>query len=117
MISSHPNIIEFYDWNTVQHNNQKEIFILLEYCEKGSLMDYMNQQKNLNEKEILDKFYQICLAVSHLHSIKPHPIIHRDLKVENILIDNNNTLKLCDFGSATCISVKLYTYYYLILLL
>ncbi|EDL20103.1 cyclin G associated kinase, isoform CRA_e, partial [Mus musculus] len=52
---------------------------------------------------ILKIFYQTCRAVQHMHRQKP-PIIHRDLKVENLLLSNQGTIKLCDFGSATTIS-------------
>ena len=42
--------------------------------------------------------YQTCLAIERMHSLG---ITHRDLKIENILFDNNGFVKLCDFGSAT----------------
>lgn len=45
-------------------------------------------------------FYQTCKAVAHMHSQTP-PIQHRDLKIENLLISAEGTIKLCDFGSAT----------------
>lgn len=45
-------------------------------------------------------FYQTCKAVAHMHSQNP-PIIHRDLKIENLLISADSTIKLCDFGSST----------------
>lgn len=45
-------------------------------------------------------FYQTCKAVSHMHSQNPK-IIHRDLKIENLLISSDGNIKLCDFGSAT----------------
>ena len=49
---------------------------------------------------VLRVFYQTCRAVQHMHKQKP-PIIHRDLKVENLLLSDQGMLKLCDFGSAT----------------
>uniref|UniRef100_A0A8V0YJ21 Cyclin G associated kinase n=1 Tax=Gallus gallus TaxID=9031 RepID=A0A8V0YJ21_CHICK len=52
---------------------------------------------------VLKIFYQTCRAVQHMHKQKP-PIIHRDLKVENLLISNQGTIKLCDFGSATTVA-------------
>ena len=50
--------------------------------------------------DILTLFYQTCKAVQHMHKQSP-PIIHRDLKVENLLVGKDRKVKLCDFGSAT----------------
>uniref|UniRef100_A0A4W5JLN8 Protein kinase domain-containing protein n=1 Tax=Hucho hucho TaxID=62062 RepID=A0A4W5JLN8_9TELE len=52
---------------------------------------------------VLKIFYQSCRAVQHMHKQKP-PIIHRDLKIENLLISHQGTIKLCDFGSSTTIA-------------
>lgn len=57
-------------------------------------------QEGLTEEEILHLFCDVCEAVSCLHHSQP-PIIHRDLKIENILIREHCTYLLCDFGSAT----------------
>lgn len=64
----------------------------------GNLRDYIDNSPHLSETIRLKLFFNICLAVAHLHSID---VVHRDLKLENVLIDDNNSLKLCDFGSAT----------------
>lgn len=49
---------------------------------------------------VLQIFYQTCRAVQHLHHQQP-PIVHRDLKLENLLLSAAHTVKLCDFGSCT----------------
>jgi AP2-associated kinase len=54
----------------------------------------------LNERQILRIFADICNAVSALHYRRPQPILHRDIKLENILIDSHQSFVLCDFGSA-----------------
>jgi serine/threonine protein kinase len=47
---------------------------------------------------------QICLGVAYMHSFNP-PIVHRDLKIENVLL-NNGQFKLCDFGSCTTLKIE-----------
>ena len=67
----------------------------------GTLVDYLNHrlENRPQEPEILYIFSQICSAVAHMHSFSPC-ISHRDIKVENVLL-NNGKFKLCDFGSCT----------------
>lgn len=78
-----------------------EVFILMEYCTGGHLVDFMNTRltERLAEHEILKIFSDICQGVAHMHTQNP-PIIHRDLKIENVLISGQE-YKVCDFGSAT----------------
>ena len=53
-----------------------------------------------SETEVLEVFCDVCRAVSRLHHCQT-PIIHRDLKVENVLKSESGAYVLCDFGSAT----------------
>jgi AP2-associated kinase len=59
----------------------------------------------LTEAEILQIFVDVCEGVALMHSMKP-PLLHRDLKVENILQASTTSYKLCDFGSATAVAPK-----------
>ena len=81
---------------------QKEILIIMEYVNGISLRDYYNKQirnqENLSEQKerVLKHFFsQIFSAMSYLH--KNH-MAHRDIKLENILLDKNNQIKIIDFG-------------------
>ncbi|KAL8770198.1 MAG: hypothetical protein Q9209_004040 [Squamulea sp. 1 TL-2023] len=81
-----------------------EVFLLMEYCNGGGLIDFMNTrlQNRLTEPEVLKIFSDTAMGVACMHYLKP-PLLHRDLKVENILITssgNTKRYKLCDFGSA-----------------
>ncbi|XP_049434119.1 AP2-associated protein kinase 1-like isoform X5 [Epinephelus fuscoguttatus] len=79
-----------------------EVLILMDFCRGGQVVNLMNQrlQTGFTEAEVLQIFCDTCEAVAHLHHCKT-PIIHRDLKVENILLHDRGHYVLCDFGSAT----------------
>ena len=74
----------------------------MEYCPGGGIIDMMNRRlrERLTEPEILTIFVDVCEGLAAMHSLKP-PLLHRDLKVENILQSSPASYKLCDFGSAT----------------
>ncbi|KAK7075566.1 BMP-2-inducible protein kinase, partial [Halocaridina rubra] len=78
-----------------------EVLLLMTFCRKH-LLHIMNDRLStgLTEAEVLKIFCDVCDAVSRLHHLNP-PVIHRDLKVENILINTDGSYVLCDFGSAT----------------
>jgi AP2-associated kinase len=80
-----------------------EVFLLMEFCQGGGLIDFMNTrlQNRLTEPEILKIFTDVAEGVACMHYLKP-ALMHRDLKVENVLISVSGTAKtykLCDFGS------------------
>ncbi|KAG0367330.1 hypothetical protein BGZ54_004052 [Gamsiella multidivaricata] len=101
-LGKHKNIVEYMDSCMGKlEGGGYEVLILMEYCGGGPVIDLMNRrlQHRLTEPEILKIFSNVCEAVAYLHYSDP-PILHRDIKVENILLSNND-YKLCDFGSAT----------------
>ncbi|KAK6634789.1 hypothetical protein RUM44_000036 [Polyplax serrata] len=104
-LSGHPNIIQYLAAasvdKTVSSHGKNEYLILTELCSKGNLVDCLNNRTTpLSPYVICRIFWQTCKAVQHMHSQVP-PVIHRDLKIENLLISKDNTIKLCDFGSCT----------------
>ncbi|XP_047422304.1 cyclin-G-associated kinase isoform X2 [Sciurus carolinensis] len=108
-LSGHPNIVQFCSAASIgkeeSDTGQAEFLLLTELC-KGQLVEFLKRVESkgpLSCDTILKIFYQTCRAVQHMHRQKP-PVIHRDLKVENLLLSNQGTIKLCDFGSATTIS-------------
>ncbi|XP_068399725.1 cyclin-G-associated kinase isoform X1 [Eschrichtius robustus] len=108
-LSGHPNIVQFCSAASIgreeSDTGQAEFLLLMELC-RGQLVEFLKKIESkgpLSCDTVLKIFYQTCRAVQHMHRQKP-PIIHRDLKVENLLLSNQGTIKLCDFGSATTIS-------------
>ncbi|OCH95729.1 hypothetical protein OBBRIDRAFT_499625 [Obba rivulosa] len=103
LLKGHPNIVFLIDaaWNRMP-NGTYEVFILMEFCPGGGIIDMMNRRlrERLTEQEILTIFADVCEGLAAMHSLKP-PILHRDLKVENVLQSSPTSYKLCDFGSAS----------------
>ena len=96
---NHPNIVKLY--KTVENN--KSLNLIMEYVNGCSLMAYLKQKPNkrLEESEARSIFRQIIEALDYCHSLG---ISHRDIKLENILIDPQHCIKLIDFGFSTCFS-------------
>ncbi|XP_036069503.1 AP2-associated protein kinase 1 isoform X7 [Oryzias melastigma] len=98
------NIVGFLDSSitAVGSGEVWEVLILMDFCRGGQVVNLMNQrlQTGFSEAEVLQIFCDTCEAVARLHHCKT-PIIHRDLKVENILLHDRGHYVLCDFGSAT----------------
>ncbi|NXK00394.1 GAK kinase, partial [Corythaixoides concolor] len=108
-LSDHPNIVQFCSAASIgkeeSDTEQGEFLLLTELC-KGQLVEFLKKVESkgpISCDTVLKIFYQTCRAVQHMHAQKP-PIIHRDLKVENLLVSNQGMIKLCDFGSATTIA-------------
>lgn len=104
-LKGHGHIVTYIDSHASQlKGGGYEVFLLMEFCEGGGLIDFMNTRlKNrLTEPEILKIFSDSAEGVACMHYLKP-PLLHRDIKVENILISSSGGskyYKLCDFGSS-----------------
>lgn len=101
-LSGHKNIIGYIDHSiNPKGNGVHEILLLMPYC-KTNLLTLMNARipNGFSEVDVLQIFCDVAEAVARLHQCQT-PIIHRDLKVENILQNDIGNFVLCDFGSAT----------------
>ncbi|XP_065829641.1 NUAK family SNF1-like kinase 1 [Oscarella lobularis] len=87
----HPHITQIYD---VMEDSQR-IVLVMEYVSGGELFDYIATKKVLTEAEARHVFRQVVSAVHYCHK---NGVTHRDLKLENILLDENRNVKLIDFG-------------------
>uniref|UniRef100_UPI003AB0A125 NUAK family SNF1-like kinase 1 n=1 Tax=Centroberyx gerrardi TaxID=166262 RepID=UPI003AB0A125 len=87
----HANIIRFHE----VFESRDKIVIVMEYASRGELYDYVHERRRLPETEARDIFRQITSAVHYCHK---NGVVHRDLKLENILLDQDLNVKLADFG-------------------
>lgn len=81
------------------YNKDDAIWIIMEYCDGGSLQDIIDARENeevcLTEQQIAQIVAQVLQALEYLHSMKK---IHRDIKAGNILLNSQGMAKLADFG-------------------
>ncbi|XP_043654868.1 serine/threonine-protein kinase SIK3 isoform X6 [Drosophila teissieri] len=87
----HPNIIHIYE----VFENREKMVLVMEFAAGGELYDYLSERKVLTEEEARRIFRQVATAVYYCHK---HKICHRDLKLENILLDEKGNAKIADFG-------------------
>ncbi|XP_071819296.1 uncharacterized protein [Apostichopus japonicus] len=87
----HPNIVSLLEVLETDNN----LYLVLEICNGGPLLDLIWVQQGLSEEDARKFTYQVISAVQHLHNMG---IMHRDLKVENLLLDEDRNIKLIDFG-------------------
>jgi len=79
--------------------------VIMEQAKRGDLLEYILSRGSLPENETRSIFHGVVLAVQYLHS---HNIAHRDLKCENILLDDHGQAKLSDFGFARFVIDQVY---------
>ncbi|KAG6890852.1 hypothetical protein C0992_012238 [Termitomyces sp. T32_za158] len=89
----HPNIVRLYD----VIETDKYIGIILEYASGGELFDHILAHRYLRERDAARLFSQLISGVWYIHQKK---IVHRDLKLENLLLDRHRNVIITDFGFA-----------------
>ncbi|XP_063283598.1 NUAK family SNF1-like kinase 1 [Pelobates fuscus] len=87
----HEHIIQVFE----VFESRDKIIIVMEYASNGELYDFINNKHQISESEARGIFRQIVSAVHYCHK---NGIVHRDIKLENILLDENLNVKLADFG-------------------
>ena len=91
MFLGHPNIIKILE---VFEYDDHMCFVM-EYAPNGDFLGYLKKKKKLSESEAKQFFYQIVNGLEYIHSKK---VIHWDIKLDNILLDQNLKCMICDFG-------------------
>ncbi|KAH6960617.1 hypothetical protein DER45DRAFT_165633 [Fusarium avenaceum] len=89
----HPNIVRLID----KVETDRHIGIILEYASGGELFDYILNHRYLKDNAARRLFAQLISGVGYLHK---KGIVHRDLKLENLLLDRNRNIIITDFGFA-----------------
>ncbi|KAJ7743369.1 CAMK/CAMKL/Kin4 protein kinase [Mycena metata] len=89
----HPNIVRLYD----VIETDKYIGIIIEYASGGELFDHILAHRYLRERDASRLFSQLISGVWYIHQKK---IVHRDLKLENLLLDRHRNVIITDFGFA-----------------
>ncbi|MBB6443791.1 Stk1 family PASTA domain-containing Ser/Thr kinase [Bacillus benzoevorans] len=95
---AHPNIVSIYD---VGEEEQSIYYIVMEYVEGKTLKQYIQQNSPIPVDKALSIMRQLTSAIAHAHQ---NHIIHRDIKPDNILIDQHGNVKITDFGIAMALS-------------
>ena len=102
---------EVYILKKIRHSNvirllevfesPKHFLMVMEYAGGGDLLQYVKQRKKLEEQEAKYIFKQIVHGLAHCHC---RSVLHRDIKLDNILMDDEGSIKMCDFGVSRLIT-------------
>ena len=95
-VLTHPHIIKYYTC----FQKDDDLYLIIENAENGDLDSYIEANKKIGrhipEDELWSIFLQCMQGLTYIHQMK---VIHRDIKLKNILMDNNMTIKIGDFGT------------------
>jgi outer membrane protein assembly factor BamB/tRNA A-37 threonylcarbamoyl transferase component Bud32 len=94
---SHPGIVQVYDF----FSEADRSYLVIEYVDGANLEDILNKTDGfLAESQVVHWAIQICEVLSYLHGHEPQPIVYRDMKPANIMLDSHGRIRLLDFGIA-----------------
>lgn len=92
----HPNIAHLL--KVVHIKSEHTSYVFNDYCSGGNLLDHLNKCKQMQEQKVKQLFRELCQGIRYLHVDRG--VCHKDLKLENILLDGDGHIKICDFGLA-----------------
>ncbi len=100
----HPNILLYMGACTIG----PQYFVVTEFCDNGNLFEFLHMMRDtkLTYNDARRIALEIAYGMNYLHGFKP-PILHRDLKSMNVLLDRNCTVKLADFGNTRTFQIQM----------
>ncbi len=99
---SHPNVVAVFD----QGQDDGSVFLAMEYVPGLTLRDVLREEGTLSPRAALDVLDAVLQALAEAHT---KGLIHRDVKPENVIINDNGTVKVADFGLARAVSSQTMT--------
>src|SRR5918911_2041906 len=94
---AHPNVVQVYDAGEDELDGREVSYIVMEYVSGGDLGKLVEEKGPLEEKELARIGADVASGLAHAHK---KGVVHRDIKPQNILIDDYGRPKLADFGIA-----------------
>jgi serine/threonine protein kinase len=93
---NHPALPKIFD----VLEDEKSLYIVSDFMEGVSLEEKLKEVRKFDEPAVVEWGIQICDVLDYLHSLKPNPIIYRDMKPANLILGRDGRIKLIDFGAA-----------------
>ena len=93
----HSNIIRLFE----VFQSPKHFLLVMEYADGGDLLQYVKKRQHLDEEAAKRIFKQVVHGIAHCHC---RSVLHRDIKLDNILMDEEGGIKICDFGVSRLIT-------------
>lgn len=94
---NHPSIPKIYDYFTYEERS----YLVIEYVHGKDLEEILNESQSFfSEEQVITWAIELCDVLTYLHGHKPEPIIFRDMKPSNVMVNHNNNIILVDFGIA-----------------
>ena len=87
----HANVIRLLE----VFESPKHLLMVMEYAGGGDLLQFVKKRRRLDESEARIIFKQVAFGIAHCHC---RSVLHRDIKLDNILLDKDGDVKICDFG-------------------
>lgn len=81
-------------------DSEGDIYVVMDYIEGESLKEKLDRERVLPAQDVVKWAIQLAEVLDYLHTRKPHPIIYRDMKPDNIMLTPDGNIKLIDFGIA-----------------
>ena len=94
----HKNIVRLYEY----FETEKHILFVIELCEGGDLLNYVRKRRQVKEDVAKSVFKQLIEGLRYCHN---KSILHRDIKLDNILLTVDGEVKICDFGVSKLVRI------------